>query len=99
MSDVLQEMAEAVKAMEATIPSENSSNQEKAQAAENALLRHLAREAVLAGERDKCLGQIEQLKQSIQQLNQVLSQARQQRDELVKAVEEAGGKLPTWNLS
>lgn len=69
-----------------------------AREAENALLWHLAREAVLAGERDKCLGQIEQLKQSIQQLNQVLSQARQQRDELVKAVEEAGGKLPQWEI-
>lgn len=88
MSDVLQEMTEAV---EATIPGENSSNQEQARAAEDALLRHLAREAVLAGERDACAVRHEQL-------TRALIAARQQREELARAVELAGGKLPQWEV-
>lgn len=62
-----------------------------AREAENALLRHLAREAVLAGERDACAARHEQL-------TRALVAARQQRDELAKAVEAAGGKLPQWEV-
>lgn len=62
-----------------------------AREAENALLRHLAREAVLAGERDACAARHEQL-------TRALMQARQQRDELAKAVQDAGGELPRWEL-
>lgn len=91
MSDVLQEMAEAVKAMEATIPSENSSNQEKAQAAENALLRHLALEGELALRRD-------QLAAEHQRVTERLIQARQHRPALVEAVQQAGGQLPIWEV-
>ncbi len=61
------------------------------QAAEDALLRHLAREAVIAGERDACAARHEQL-------TRALVAARQQRDELAKAVEAAGGKLPQWEV-
>lgn len=88
MSDVLQEMTEAVKAMEVA---ENGSNQEQAQAAERALMEHLAREGVLASERDAVAARHEQL-------TRALVQARQQRDELVKAVEAAGGELPSWKF-
>lgn len=66
-------------------------DRQKAQDAENALLRHLAREAVLASERDVCAVRHEQL-------TRALMQARQQRDELAKAVEAAGGKLPQWEV-
>lgn len=70
---------------------ENGSNQEQARAAEDALLRHLAREAVLAGERDACAARHEQL-------TRALIAARQERDRLAKAVEDAGGKLPQWEM-
>lgn len=63
----------------------------KAADAETALLRHLAREAVLAGERDACAVRHEQL-------TRALIAARQQREELARAVELAGGKLPQWEV-
>lgn len=62
-----------------------------ARQAERALLEHLAREGVLASERDAAMARYEQL-------TRALVAARQQRDELVKAVEAAGGKLPSWQL-
>ncbi len=61
------------------------------EAAERALLEHLAREGVLAAERDATMARHEQL-------TRALVAARQQRDELVRAVEAAGGKLPSWQF-
>ncbi|GMU50988.1 MAG: hypothetical protein AMXMBFR33_01340 [Candidatus Xenobia bacterium] len=88
--DILQEMTEAMEATQ-EMTEAMEATQEKAQAAERALLEHLAREGVLASERDAVAARHEQL-------TRALVQARQQRDELVKAVEAAGGELPSWKF-
>lgn len=59
--------------------------------AEMALLKHLALEGELALRRD-------QLAQEHQAVSERLAQARQQRAGLVRAVREAGGELPRWDL-
>lgn len=59
------------------------------QAAEMALLRHLALEGELSLRRD-------QLQAEHQAVSQRLVQARGMRQGLVEAVQAAGGKLPSW---
>lgn len=57
--------------------------------AELALLKHLALEGELALRRD-------QLAAEHQAVTERLIRARQQRQALVQAVQDAGGKLPSW---
>lgn len=67
---------------------------EKSQEAENAelaLLRHIAMEGELSFQRDK-------LQAEHELVTQQLFQARQKRQNLIDAVQSAGGELPHWNL-
>lgn len=64
---------------------------DRRQAAELALLKHLALEGELSLRRD-------QLAAEHQAVTQRLVEARGRREALVAAVKEAGGELPRWEV-
>ena len=64
---------------------------DRRQAAELALLKHLALEGELSLRRD-------QLAAEHQAVTQRLAEARGKREALVAAVKETGGELPRWEM-
>lgn len=75
----------------AAILSRATERDDAKQAAELALLKHLALEGELSLRRD-------QLAAEHQAVTQRLVDARSKREALVAAVKEAGGELPRWEV-